>query len=198
MDCFRRCSLCTVRYDLLGLAHEYRLFSAPASLLSSSSTSTVKRKKFGKSKGKSIDASASFNSWKEEYKDDLETIPITRKGATVVFVFCNNCSLICACFSPTSTFVKRYTAGSTSRRQSGIEATSFHGKSETTRQTTMTGQSCPSIRRKSDRTNKKGKTKHTPETITIDDDSESEVEQVRLCIALCVYVSMACCAYAID
>jgi myosin heavy subunit len=52
----------------------------------------------------------------------------------------------------------------------------------------------------SDMINKKGKGKHTPETITIDDDSESEPEPelVRLFIALCVRVSMACCAHAID
>lgn len=93
---------------------------------------------------------------------------------------------VCVRFSRASIyFVKRYTVGSTTRtRQSGIEATSFYGKSVTSRQTTMTEQSCPSIRRTSNRINKKGK--HTPETITIDDDSETEPEPelVRLFIVL--------------
>jgi hypothetical protein len=77
------------------------------------------------------------------------------------------------------------------RTQSDVDAGT---KSETSRQTTTTGPST----RKSARIYKKGKTKHTPETITIDDDSESEVALVRLCIAFCVCVSLACCVHAID
>jgi hypothetical protein len=37
-----------------------------------------------------------------------------------------------------------------------------------------------------------------PAVRRINDDSESEVELVRLCIAVCVCVSMARCAHAID
>lgn len=48
-----------------------------------------KPKKYGGKKGKAIDTAAAFNSYKvkqdEEY--DFETIPTTRKGTTIVFVF---------------------------------------------------------------------------------------------------------------
>ena len=59
----------------LGFAHECRFFPlAPASI-------KVKRGKFGKSRGKSIDPNVSFNYW------NFETLPATRKGTTIVFVF---------------------------------------------------------------------------------------------------------------
>jgi hypothetical protein len=48
----------------------------------------VKRKKVGKSKGKSISATESFNSWKAE-----ETIPTTRKGTLFVVVIVTRLSV---------------------------------------------------------------------------------------------------------
>jgi hypothetical protein len=100
---------------------------------------------------------------------------------------------ICACFSPTSTFVKRYTAGSTTRRQSGIEATLISMEVGNVTAVTMTGgESCPSIRRRVVGL-AKCSTNGTPETITIDDDSESEVE-LKTLYCFCVRVTGSPCA----
>jgi hypothetical protein len=58
---------------------------------------------------------------------------------------------------------------------SGVDAGSFHGKSEKPRQALQNLRG----RRTSERINKKDK-RNAPVTITIDDDSESELEQVSL------------------
>jgi hypothetical protein len=61
---------------------------------------------------------------------------------------------------------------------SGVDAGSFHGKSEKPRQARPLLQNLRG-RRTSERINKKDK-RNAPVTITIDDDSESELEQVSL------------------
>jgi hypothetical protein len=64
-----------------------------------------------------------------------------------LFLFCNRCSVIVPDSHQRALFLSNDTSGLTIQRHSGIEPTSFNG-SRKRHGRTMTGQSCPSIRRR--------------------------------------------------